>query len=62
MQKVCCADAQLPCLFRVDLIDFDMHMCRGGKNSEAGSKANALLPHHRPLLHFEFYQSVQTVR
>lgn len=31
MQKVCCADAQLPRLFRVDLIDFDVHMCRGGK-------------------------------
>lgn len=34
----------------------------GGGNGEAGSKANALLPHHRPPLHFEFYQSVQTVR
>lgn len=28
MQKVC-ADAQLPRLFRVDLIGFDVHMCRG---------------------------------
>lgn len=34
----------------------------GGRNGEAGSKANALLPHHRAPLHFEFYQSVQTVR
>lgn len=24
-------DAQLPRLSRVDLIDFDVHMCRGGK-------------------------------
>lgn len=56
-------DVQLPRLSRVDLIDFDVHMCRGEKrNCKAGSKANALLPHHRPPLHFEFYQSVQTVR
>lgn len=58
-------DAQLPRLSKVDVIDFDVHMCKGGKKKkrgEAGSKANALLPHHRPPLHFEFYQSVQTVR
>lgn len=56
-------DAELPRPFRVDLTDVDVHMCSGEKkNSEVGSKANALLPHHRPLLHFEFYQSVQTVR
>lgn len=28
-------DAQLPRLSRVDLIDFDVHMCRGEKKKKA---------------------------